>query len=166
MVLIEYGRWWTVNGTRVRAVILIFSSFITLSKIFAAHIENLKMTVDATEIGQPQKVSLDYQLLFADSILEIPIKAICHRKVSIEKIVINLNGQILEAQFDRAKFPLITARISIPETVQRRDTAHLSLHYEVNGTVVPLLLVDWKPKEAKPKSFQATISLPESLPCL
>lgn len=173
-----FGRWSTVDGRWIsaynerakpfwrgpltRATLLILSTLVTLSNANAAHIEDLKMTVDGIGTNQPLKVTLDYRLSFEDSILQIPLKALCHRETAIENVVINLNGQILEITFDDRKFPLITGNLILLETIQRRKESRLIILYEVKSTVVPLLLVDWKPKEAKPQSFQAKISLPKS----
>ena len=96
-----------------------------------------------------------------DSITSIPFKAICHRKTSLEDITANLNGHNLQIQLNREKYPLITGTLQIPDELPRRELSRLILLYEMEATPVPLLLANWKPKEAKAKVFQANIVLPD-----
>ena len=97
-------------------------------------------------------VELTYRLELEEAAEELPFTVLEARGAKVARLTVN--GAVID--LDRSRAPQLTGVVDAPGSV-------LVFRYEVTGDAIPIVVPGVSPGEARPDTFNATLSIPEGM---
>lgn len=136
------------------------------------HLERVRLhaTVPASDVPVQVQVQLDYVVTLLDTARTIPLRGLAFFDTVPAAVSAYADTLALPLRIDAADAPLLTGTLEVPASVPRSTpfaftVAYTLPHLPQTGAfdlTLPVLFVDWLPREATQDFFVGEVALPAS----